>query len=259
MTRSHERRPVWVGVVTFVVLAAAWYALTTLTNTISSGRFPSPPETWDALRQIAVTGYADARLAEHVLHSVKLVLLGFAAAAIVGVPLGLAMGASRACEAFVNPTFLLIRPIPPLAWIPLAIVWLGLGDAAKVLIIWFAAFVPAVINSYSGVRSIEPYLIEAARMLNIPRAMFVHEVLIPGALPMIFTGLRLSLQACWTTLVAGELIGAIAGLGHVLYQASLDIFPAMIVVGMASVAVTAAVMTVALSWIEGRAMPWRRA
>ena len=259
MLHGHERRPLWVGVATFAVLAAAWYALTTLTHTIGSGRFPSPAEAWDALRQIALTGYADARLAEHVLHSVKLVLLGFAAAAIIGVPLGVAMGASRGCEAFVNPAFLLIRPIPPLAWIPLAIVWLGLGDAAKVLIIWFAAFVPAVINSYSGVRAIEPHLIEAARMLGVPRAMFVREVLIPGALPMIFTGLRLSVQACWTTLVAGELIGAIAGLGHVLYQASLDIFPAMIVVGMASVAVTGALMTVALGYIERRAMPWRQA
>ena len=245
------------GVATFVVLAAAWYALTTLTHTISPGRFPSPGESWDALRQIAVTGYADARLHEHVLHSVKLVLLGFAAAAIVGVPLGLAMGASRAFEAFVNPAFLLIRPIPPLAWIPLAIVWLGLGDAAKVLIIWFAAFVPAVINSYSGVRAIEPYLVEAARTLGVPRRMLVREVLIPGAMPMIFTGLRLSLQACWTTLVAGELIGAIAGLGHVLYQASLDIFPAMIVVGMAAVAVTGAAMTALLGFVERRAMPWR--
>ena len=85
----------------------------------------------------------------------------------------------------------------------------------------------------------------------------VREVLIPGALPMIFTGLRLSMQACWTTLVAGELIGAIAGLGHVLYQASLDIFPAMIIVGMAAVAHTGAAMTALLGWIEKRAMPWR--
>jgi NitT/TauT family transport system permease protein/taurine transport system permease protein len=76
---------------------------------------------------------------------------------------------------------------------------------------------------------------------------------------MIFTGLRLSLQACWTTLVAGELIGAIAGLGHVLYQSSLDIFPAMILVGMIAVAVTAGVMTKMLEWVELRAMPWRRA
>jgi NitT/TauT family transport system permease protein/taurine transport system permease protein len=247
----------WVGLATFVVVFVAWYSLTTLTQTIGPGRFPSPAEAWDALRQIAVTGYADARLHEHVLHSVRLVLFGFAAAVLVGVPLGLAMGWSRAFEAFVNPAFLLIRPIPPLAWIPLAIVWLGLGDAAKVLIIWFAAFVPAVINSYSGVRTIEPYLIEASQMLGVTRRMFVREVLVPGALPMIFTGLRLSLQACWTTLVAGELIGAIAGLGHVLYQSSLDIFPAMIVVGMAAVAITGATMTALLGWLEKRVMPWR--
>ena len=95
-------------------------------------------------------------------------------------------------------------------------------------------------------------------MLGVPRRMLVREVLIPGALPMIFTGLRLSMQACWTTLVAGELIGAIAGLGHVLYQASLDLFPAMIVVGMAAVAVTGATMTALIGWIEQRAMPWRR-
>jgi len=246
-----------VGVATFALLFAAWYALTTLTQTISPGRFPAPAETWDALRQIVVTGYADAQLHAHILHSVKLVLLGFVAATLVGVPLGLAMGASRAFEAFVNPAFLLIRPIPPLAWIPLAIVWFGLGDAAKVLIIWFAAFVPAVINSYSGVRTIEPHLLEAARMLGVSRGMFVREVLVPGAMPMIFTGLRLSLQACWTTLVAGELIGAIAGLGHVLYQASLDIFPAMIVVGMATVAVTGAAMTMVLGRVERQVLRWR--
>jgi NitT/TauT family transport system permease protein/taurine transport system permease protein len=257
MRRGHERRSAWAGVATFAVLFAAWYVLTTLTQAISPGRFPAPSEVGEALRQIALTGYADARLHEHVLHSVKLVLYGFAAATLVGVPLGLAMGWSRSIEAFANPAFLLIRPIPPLAWIPLAIVWLGLGDAAKVLIIWFAAFVPAVINSYAGVRTIEPYLVEAARMLGASRTMMLREVLIPGALPMIFTGLRLSLQACWTTLVAGELIGAIAGLGHVLYQSSLDIFPAMIVVGMAAVAVTGAAMTLVLGVVERRAMPWR--
>ena len=247
----------WIGVATFGVLFVAWYALTTLTNTISPGRFPAPAEVWDALVQINVTGYADARLWQHVLHSVKLVLLGFFAAILVGVPLGLAMGASRAFEAFINPPFLLLRPIPPLAWIPLAIVWLGLGDAAKVLVIWFSAFVPAVINSYAGVRSIEPHLIEAASSLGVRGPMLAREVLLPGALPLVFTGLRLSLQACWTTLVAGELIGAILGLGHVLYQAGLDLFPAMIVVGMAGVAVAGGLMTMALGWIERRAISWR--
>jgi len=244
-----------VGAATLAVLIALWYAAMA-TQLIPAVYFPKPAEVLQALRQISLQGYADGRLHEHFLHSCWLVLLGFAAAVAIGVPLGVAMGWSRRTEALVNPVFLLLRPIPPLAWIPLAIVWLGLGDAAKVLVIWFAAFVPAVINSYAGVRSIEPHLIEAARSLGIERAMLVREVLFPGALPLIFTGLRLSLQACWTTLVAGELIGAIVGLGHVLYQAGLDLFPAMIVVGMIAVAIGGGVMTAALGWLEKRAMPW---
>ena len=245
-----------VGAATFAALAVAWYLATSVTHFIPPIYLPTPQEVWQALTQILMTGYADGRLHQHFLHSCWLVLMGFAAAIVVGVPLGMWMGWSRRAEAFVNPVFLLIRPIPPLAWIPLAIVWLGLGDAAKVLVIWFAAFVPAVINSYAGVRSIEPHLIEAARSLRLTRTMLVREVLFPGALPLIFTGLRLSLQACWTTLVAGELIGAIVGLGHVLYQAGLDIFPAMIVVGMIFVAVGGALMTAVLGWIETRSMPW---
>jgi taurine transport system permease protein len=246
-----------VGAATLAALAALWYVATTLEQWIAPVYFPTPAEVGSAFSQIALQGYADGRLHEHFLHSCKLVLYGFAAAVSVGVPLGMLMGWSRRAEALINPGFLLLRPIPPLAWIPLAIVWLGLGDSAKVLVIWFAAFVPAVINSYSGVRSIEPYLIEAARTLGATRTMMLREVLLPGALPLICTGLRLSLQACWTTLVAGELIGAIQGLGHLLYQAGLDLYPAMILVGMAAVAVAGALMTAALDWAEKRSMPWR--
>jgi NitT/TauT family transport system permease protein/taurine transport system permease protein len=246
-----------VGVATLAALAALWYVVTTATQLVPGAYFPTPAEVGQAARQITFRGYADGTLLQHFLHSCYLVVLGFVAAVSIGVPLGMLMGWSRRAEALVNPTFLLVRPIPPLAWIPLAIVWLGLGDAAKVLVIWFAAFVPAVINSYAGVRSIEPHLIEAARSLGATRWMLAREVLFPGALPLVFTGLRLSLQACWTTLVAGELIGAIVGLGHVLYQAGLDLFPAMILVGMAAVAVAGGLMTAALALLEARAMPWR--
>jgi taurine transport system permease protein len=256
--RAERRFRLAVGVATLAALAAFW-AVGSARLWIAPIYFPPPGEVWSALNQVAVQGYADGRLHQHFLHSCLLVLYGFVAAVAVGVPLGMVMGWSRRAEALLNPAFLLVRPIPPLAWIPLAIVWLGLGDGAKVLVIWFAAFVPSVINSYAGVRSIEPHLIEAAKSLGIPRGLLVREVLVPGALPLIFTGLRLSLQACWTTLVAGELIGAITGLGHLLYQAGLDINPAMIVVGMFSVALAGALMTGLLAFAEARSMPWRKA
>lgn len=249
-------RRVVTGFVTVAALAAAWYGATTATGLISPGRFPSPLDVWDSLVQLSTTGYANGRLQDHVVQSLMLVTVSFAVASAFGVALGLAMGWSRRVDALVSPVFLLIRPIPPLAWIPLAILWLGLGDAAKVFVIWFAAFVPALINSYTGVRGLDPTLIEAARVHGASRWTLLRDVVLPGASPLIFTGLRLSLQASWTTLVAAELVGALAGLGHVLTQASLDIYPGMILFAMAWVGLLGGLMTKALVQVERRVLPW---
>lgn len=247
------------GLTTLVVLVGGW-VVGARAGWINPQVFPSPEQFWAAARQLLVgEGFADGRIHQHVLHSVKLILMGFFAATAVGVPLGLWMGWSRKAEALVNPIFLLVRPIPALAWIPLAIVWLGLDDAAKVMILWFAAFVPSVINSFTGVRSIERPIIEASRVLGIRGWSLVKDVIVPGALPSIFTGLRLSLQGCLTALVAAELLGALLGMGKVLYQAGLDIYPAMILAGMVVVAVVGFALTALLDWVERRAMPWRAA
>src|SRR5258707_4794928 len=191
------RRRIAIGWATLAGLVLLWFALTTWTGIVSAGRFPSPANFWFSLVQITTRGYAGGELFTHALHSLILVIVGSLVAVTTGVPLGLWMGWSRRAEAAVNPVFLIIRPIPPLAWIPLAILWLGLGDAAKIMVIWFAAFVPSVINSFTGVRAIEPYVIEAALMLGTPRRRFVREVLVPAAPPMIFTGLRRPLPAGW--------------------------------------------------------------
>jgi taurine transport system permease protein len=264
---SQPKRPLWSGrswrrsllsvVFVLAIVILTWWALTDGTGLISPMRFPGPIGTWVAWQQIFWDGYANALWYQHVLRSVLLVTTGFVVASTFGVILGLAMGASRTVEALFNPAFLFLRPIPPLAWIPLAIVWLGLGNSAKVMVIFVAAFVPSVINSFSGVRQIELPLLEASAMLNIRGWRYWTQVLIPGAMPSIFTGLRLSLQASWTTLVAAELVGAVAGLGQILNQASQDIYPPMILVGMISVALSGWLMTVGLGWIEKRAMPWR--
>lgn len=244
------------GFATIGVLLVAWYLATIPFRLISPGRFPSPLDVWTSFRQVAFVGYANGLLHQHVLHSLQLVVLGFAVAVVTGVPLGLLMGWSRKAEALINPVFLFIRPIPPLAWIPLAILWLGIGDTAKIMVIWFAAFVPCVINSFTGVRAVEPYVIEAARMLGTPRLRFVTEILIPAASPLIFTGVRLSLQASWTTLVAAELVGALYGLGRILNVAQQDIYPGMIFVGMACVGFFGWAMTLILGRIEDRSLAW---
>ncbi len=248
-----------IGLITILVVCVIWFMLTTGLGIIPSGRFPSPAESVDALVRLAGVGYGGGDLTLHVYNSLRLVVMGFLFAIATGVPLGLLMGWSRRAEALINPIFLIIRPIPPLAWIPLAILWLGLGDAAKIMVIWFAAFVPSVINTFAGVRNIDRPVIEAAYMLGMPKGRFVTEVLVPGASPMIFTGLRLSLQASWTTLVAAELVGAFYGIGRVLNVAQQDLYPGMILTGMVVVAILGWGTTRVLGMAEARALRWNTA
>ncbi len=253
------QRRTFIAFATIAALLALWFLATTVLGLIAPGRFPSPADTLSALGQISGQGYAGGDLATHVLNSLRLVAMGFAVAVLTGVPLGMLMGWSRRAEALINPVFLIIRPIPPLAWIPLAILWLGLGDSAKILVIWFSAFVPSVINTFAGVRTIDRPVLEAAAMLGTPRLRFVAEVLLPAASPMIFTGLRLSLQASWTTLVAAELVGAFYGLGRVLNVAQQDLYPGMILVGMFAVAILGWGTTRILGMAEARALRWNLA
>ena len=256
--KSRQTRQISIGLLTLAVVGLFWYLATSVFDWINPSRFPKPSEAWSALQFIQAEGYGNGKLHQHVLHSIQLVLKGFSVAVAVGVPLGLLMGFSRRAEALINPAFLLLRPIPPLAWIPLAIVWLGLDDGSKILVIFVAAFVPSVINTFTGVRNIEVPIMEASRMLGVRGLRMVKEVLVPGSMPMIFTGLRLSLQASWTTLVAAELIGALYGLGSILNQAAQDIYPAMILVAMVCVGICGALSTWALGQIENKAMPWRK-
>lgn len=257
MATLRDPTRLWTGITTVMALIAFWF-ICSKTGWISVQEFPSPEQFAAAARQLLFgEGFADGRIHEHILQSVKLILMGFFAATAVGVPLGLWMGWSRRAQALINPIFMIVRPIPALAWIPLAIVWLGLGDAAKVMILWFAAFVPSVINSFTGVRNIERPIIEASAMLGVRGWRLVKDVIVPGALPSIFTGLRLSLQGCLTALVAAELLGALLGMGKVLYQAGLDIYPAMILAGMMAVAIVGFGLTAVLDLVERRSMPWR--
>lgn len=247
----------WIGMVTVIAVVGSWF-YTSSVGLLPQWAFPTPPELQVAATRLISTGYGGGQLHEHVFESVRLILMGFVFATVVGVPLGLLMGWSRKAEALINPIFEMIRPIPAIAWIPLAIVWLGLDDAAKILILFVAAFVPSVINSYTGVRAIDRPIIEASQMLGIRGFALVKGVIVPGAMPMIFTGLRLSLQGCLTAIVAAELLGATLGVGKVLYQGGLDIYPAMILAGMIAVGLVGFALTALLDVIERYAMPWMR-
>lgn len=250
LRRLHMSRPLLVAVVTIASAIVAWWIGVDRLGLLPANSFPSVAETVAAFLEVSTKGYAEATLWKHCLHSLALIVCGFGLACLIALPLGVAMACSRTVNALVNPVFLLLRPIPPLAWIPLAILWLGLGDAAKILVIVCGAFPPALINTVSGIRGIEPALIDAARMLGTPPLRLAAKVLVPAALPSIFTGLRIALQATWTSLVAAELVGSLAGLGHILNSAQQDIYPAMILVSMITVAILGWACTFLLELLE---------
>jgi ABC-type nitrate/sulfonate/bicarbonate transport system permease component len=256
-----NERSAWrwvIGGATAVLLVLAWYLSTGPLELLTPVQFPSPEDAYDSFAQLLDPGYAGATLVGHVVSSVELVLLGFAVAVATGVPLGLLMGRSRIANAYLNVIFQLIRPIAPIAWIPLTILWFGLGTAAKVFVIWLAAFAPIVINAITGARNIDPLLVAAGKVHGASRRQVLFGIVIPGSMPTIFTGLRISLQACWMVLVAAELVGSFTGLGHIMIIATRDLNSGMIFIAMACVSILGVLLSFGLAQIEHWVIPWRR-
>jgi len=199
-----------------------------------------------------------ATLFQHTKTSLFLALIGFSLAAVIGIPLGLFMGWYKPVDLMVRPIFDLVRPIPPIAWIPLAILWLGIGLKAKAFIIFLAAFVPCVINSYTGIKLTDPILIRVAQIYGATNWETFKKIGVPSAVPMVFTGLKLSLNASWTTLVAAELLAASEGLGFLIQMGRRIVRPDIIIVGMITIGLTGAIMSAILTKIESKIASSRR-
>lgn len=193
-----------------------------------------------------------ATLIQHTITSLILALTGFSCAVVVGVPLGLLMGWYKPFDNMVRPLFDLIRPIPPIAWIPLSILWLGIGFQAKAFIIFLAAFVPCVINSYTGIKLTDPVLIRVTKIYGASNWQTFLKIGVPSAIPMTFTGLKLSLNSSWTTLVAAELHAASQGLGFLIQMGRSLVRPDLIIVGMLTIGLTGALMSAILTKIESK-------
>jgi len=192
----------------------------------------------------------------HIFDSLYRVLLAVGAATALGVPLGLAMGWSRRFRFVVDPLLEFIRPIPPLAWIPLSILWFGIGDVQIVYIIFLAAFFPIVLNSLAGARDVDPYLVRAGLSLGAgPRELFLTVVL-PAALPHIFTGMRVGLGIGWMALVAGELVAAPSGLGYMINNARTLFRSDYILLGMVLIGILGLVLDYLMRQAARLAMPW---
>ncbi|MGI6678512.1 MAG: ABC transporter permease [Dehalobacterium sp.] len=191
-----------------------------------------------------------ALLWEHTKISLTEALIGYLAALVIGIPVGLAMGWFKTLDGLVRPIFEIVRPIPSVAWIPLCIIWFGTGLASKVFIIFMGGLVPCVINSYTGVSMTNPTFIRMARTYGASNWDIFKNICVPSALPMVFGGLQTALAVAWTCLVAAELVGANAGLGFLITMGRRLLMPDMIILGMVMVALTGVIMTIIIGKVE---------
>jgi len=189
-------------------------------------------------------------------HSLWRVLGGVVVAVSLGIPVGVGIGLSALFEDIVDPAVEFLRPIPPIAWIPLGILWFGIGDTQNMFIIFLGAFFPVVLNTVSGVRAVDRSLVWAALTLGGSRGQIIKEIVLPGALPLILTGCRIGLGVGWMALVAAELVAARSGLGFMIQSARYALATQRVILGMAVIGVLGLLMDRGMLWLERHVVPW---
>ncbi|MCA0035354.1 ABC transporter permease subunit [Mesorhizobium sp. B263B2A] len=244
-----------VSAVTILAVLALW-ALSARLQLVSPVFLPSPLAVWNKFIVVIRDGFVDATLAQHAVASLGRVFAALIAAILVGVPVGLAIGISTVGRGIFDPLLEFLRPIPPLAYLPLVIIWFGIGEPSKILVIAIAMLAPVALSTASGVRGVSQERINAARSLGATRAQVVRHVILPSALPSILTGLRIALGAGWSTLVAAELVAATRGLGFMIQSAAQFLVTDVVVMGILVIAAIAFVLEFAIRRIERVFVPW---
>ncbi|WP_088345598.1 MULTISPECIES: ABC transporter permease subunit [Rhodomicrobium] len=218
---------------------------------------PKPESIWFAFRQ-AMSGELDNHtLLSHFAASLARVFTAFALAVIVGIPLGIGMSVSPAARGLFDPFIEFYRPLPPLAYLPLMIIWFGIGELAKVLLLFLAILAPVALSARAGARSVAQEQIQAALSMGASRRQLVRYVVLPAALPDILVGLRIGMGVGWTTLVAAEMVAADAGLGKMVYNASNFLRTDVVVLGILAIGLVATAFELVMRLIERWAVPWK--
>lgn len=204
-----------------------------------------------------VEQFSDGRIFGDIAASLRRVLVGFLIAGVCGIVLGVALAWSPRLSDYFKPLIEALRPIPPIAWTPLAILWFGIGDEPGYFLVFIGAVFPVFVNTYAAVRNIDRTQINAALCLGASPRMLVFDVLVPAALPVIFPGLRISLGVGWMCVVAAELIAAQSGLGYMIQQSRVLMQTQYVLVGMITIGVIGILMNGVMLYIERRLAPWK--
>jgi taurine transport system permease protein len=251
-----EGSTVPISLVSGAVILALWWIVAEL-RLVPHLFLPTPGEVWRAAVSIYQDGYANASLFEHVSASLLRILTAGAIAIVLGVPIGLLMGLNKWAKGVFDTPIEFYWPLPPLAYLPLMIIWLGIGETSKITLLALAMFAPIVLSAQAGVRSVSQERVNAALSLGATRLQLLREVVLPSALPEILTGIRISLGVGWGTLVAAELIAATRGIGYLIMSAAQFLATDVVFVGIGIIAACAFAFSFGMRLLEAWLVPWK--
>lgn len=252
MTHWQKTYPGWVSVISIIVLICIWEAVCH-NDLVSSLFLPAPTQIMASLFLMI----SDGEIGTSLTASLYRILMGFAVGSILGLAVGLVTGTSALADKIGNPIVNALYPIPKIALLPLFILWLGIGELSKITIIAMGVFFPVAMNTYSGVKNVDPLLIKVAVSFNASWWKTMKSVVLPNALPMIFAGLRLAAGTSLLLLVAAEMIAAQEGIGALILHYGDLMITERLMAGVIVLSLLGLVFNLILQWLEKKIIPWK--
>lgn len=245
-----------ISTLTALFLIALWFLVTGM-GWIKPIFLPSPIAVYDKFIEAATIGVANSTLLQHTIASLGRVMGAFALALVTAVPIGIFMGVNRVMRGLFDPIIEFYRPLPPLAYLPLVIIWFGIGEFPKIFLIFLAIFAPMAIAARAGVKSVSIEQIHAAYAMGGSSRQIIYHVILKAALPEIFTGMRIGIGVGWTTLVAAEMVASARGLGFMVLNAAQYLASDTVIMGIIVIGFFALVFDLLLRYLERAMIPWK--
>jgi sulfonate transport system permease protein len=235
-----------------------WYLVTEIFGFMPAIVLPSPEKVFFTIYEKTLVPVGEEKLFGHIGASLVRILVGVGIALGLAIPLGVLMGWYEDLDSLASPVIEVLRPIPPIAWIPLAILWFGIGLGSKVFIIAIGVFFPTLINTYIGVKFVDPLLIKAAQTLGAKDKNILWEVVVPASIPLIAAGVRIGVGLGMMCLVAAELVAASTGLGYLIMLGGDDLKPELSITGMILIGLLGLIADRIILGIERRVIYWKK-
>ncbi len=254
--RDSKYTPVAAAVISICAFLFLWKWAIAAT---SLGKLLPGPDTVLTAMWAAITGTIGKHSVQmHALYSLKRVMVGYVIASATGILLGLSMGWSKTIAAIFQPIFIVLRPIPPIAWIPISIIWFGLGEESKYFMIFLAAFANVTLNAWAGARAVDPEMVGAAKVMGANRWQVFSTVVAPCAIPQIFAGLQLGLSSSWAAVLAAEMVRSSEGCGWMIITGMDNNNISQILVGIVTIGVIGFMLAVSMRKLEDVLCRWNK-